>query len=116
MINADPDPIPNPEFWLPYQRLKKIYSCKFFLFFGSKIATYLSLGLQKDAQATGETFSHQKRTSSTSKHENSILLFFISGSFLPSWIRIRIQQLKLMRIHADPDPQPCIEDSKYENS
>jgi hypothetical protein len=23
---------------------------------------------------------------------------------LPSWIRIRIQQLKLMRIHADPDP------------
>ncbi len=26
-------------------------------------------------------------------------------SFLPSWIRI--QQLKLMRIHADPDPQPC---------
>jgi pimeloyl-ACP methyl ester carboxylesterase len=33
---------------------------------------------------------------------------------LPSWIRIRIQQLKLMRIHADPDPdtdpdpKPCI--------
>jgi hypothetical protein len=25
---------------------------------------------------------------------------------LPSWIRIRIQQLKLMRIHADPDPKP----------
>ncbi len=24
-----------------------------------------------------------------------------------SWIRIRIQQLKLLRIHADPDPQPC---------
>ncbi len=23
-------------------------------------------------------------------------------------IRIRIQQLKLMRIHADPDPKPCI--------
>jgi hypothetical protein len=22
-------------------------------------------------------------------------------------IRIRIQQLKLMRIHADPDPKPC---------
>ncbi len=25
----------------------------------------------KDVQATGEAFSHQKRTSSTSKHENS---------------------------------------------
>jgi hypothetical protein len=24
-------------------------------------------------------------------------------------IRIRIQQLKLMRIHADPDPKPCLE-------
>jgi hypothetical protein len=23
-----------------------------------------------------------------------------------TWIRIRIQQLKLMRIHAHPDPQP----------
>ncbi len=30
--------------------------------------------------------------------------FYFLGSFLPSWIRIRIQQLKLMRIHADPDP------------
>ncbi len=35
-----------------------------------------------DAQATGEAFSPQKITSST----------------------YRIQQLKLMRIHADPDP------------
>jgi hypothetical protein len=32
--------------------------------------------------------------------------FYFCGSFLPSWIRIRIQQLKLMRIHADPDPDP----------
>ncbi len=30
--------------------------------------------------------------------------FYFFGSFLPSWIRI--QQLKLMRIHADPDPDP----------
>jgi hypothetical protein len=34
----------------------------------------------------------------------SFFLFF--GSFFPSWIRIRIQQLKLMRIHADPDTDP----------
>jgi hypothetical protein len=35
-----------------------------------------------------EDFSPQKRTSSTSKHEVSLLLNFC-GSFLPSWIRIR---------------------------
>jgi hypothetical protein len=40
---------------------------------------------------------------------------YFCGSFLPSWIRIRIQQLKLMRIHADPDPdtdpdpKPCLQ-------
>jgi hypothetical protein len=28
------------------------------------------------------------------------------GHFLPTWNWIRIQQLILMRIHADPDPQP----------
>jgi hypothetical protein len=33
-----------------------------------------------------------------------LYFFYICGSFFPSWIRIRIQQLKLMRIHADPDP------------
>jgi len=31
------------------------------------------------------------------------LYFFL---FLYSWIRIRIQQLKLMRIHTDPDSKP----------
>jgi hypothetical protein len=39
-----------------------------------------------------------------------ILTFFhFCVSFLPAWILIRIQQLKLTRIHADPDaePQPC---------
>ncbi len=27
-------------------------------------------------------------------------------------MRIRIQQLKQMRIHADPDPKPCIKSDK----
>ncbi len=35
---------------------------------------------------------------------------------MPTWIRIRNQQLKLMRINADPDedldPQPCDKESK----
>jgi hypothetical protein len=38
-----------------------------------------------------------------------ILSFFLLfGVILPSWIRIRIQQLKLMRIHADLDPEPWL--------
>ncbi len=47
------------------------------------------------------------------------ILYFLyfCGSFFPSWIRIRIQQLKLMQIHADPDPdtdpdpKPCLPSS-----
>jgi hypothetical protein len=31
----------------------------------------------KDAQATGEAFSPQKRTSRTSKHENSLLFLYL---------------------------------------
>jgi hypothetical protein len=39
--------------------------------FGSKSAIYLSLGLHKGLQVTGEAFSPQKKTSNTSKHEIS---------------------------------------------
>jgi hypothetical protein len=61
----------------------------------------------KDAQATGETFSSQKRTSITLKDENSVFFVFWghfcppgsgSGSAICMLIRIRIQQLKLMLI------------------
>ena len=65
-------------------------------------------------QATGEAFSPQKRTSSTSKDENSVLFSIFLGHFCPPGsgsgsticmrIRIRIHKLKLMRIHADPKP------------
>ncbi len=34
----------------------------FFLFLWSKIAIYLSLGLQKNVPASGEDLNHQKRT------------------------------------------------------
>jgi hypothetical protein len=37
----------------------------------------------KDTQATGEAFSPQKRTSSTSKHENSVLFSIFAGQFCP---------------------------------
>ncbi len=60
-------------------------------------------------QETGEAFSPQKRTYSTSKYENSILFSVFVGHFCPSgsgsgfsfkmWIRIRIQPTQ---INADP--------------
>ena len=34
------------------------------------------------------------------------LLFMLLFSIFPFWIRIRIQERKLMQIHSDPDPQP----------
>jgi len=51
------------------QKLKKKYNRKKIVFYSSKIAIYSFLGLQKDIQPTGEAFSPQKRTSSTSKNE-----------------------------------------------
>jgi hypothetical protein len=64
--------------------LKKNYSLKN-LNFRTKIAIYLSLSI-KDVQAIGEAFNPQKRTSSTSKHEISLLFLFKCRPFLPSWI------------------------------
>jgi hypothetical protein len=57
---ADPDP------GFDDLKLKKIDSWKFNVYFlDQKIAIYLFLASIKDAQATGEAFSPQKRTSST---------------------------------------------------
>jgi hypothetical protein len=50
-----------------------------------KFTIYLA---QKDVQATGEAFSPQKKTTSTSRHENSELFILFLGLFLPSWFRI----------------------------
>ncbi len=50
--------------------------------FWSKIKIYLSLRPNKDVQATGEAFSSQKRTSSTSKHE-FMYLFFVRHFWPP---------------------------------
>jgi hypothetical protein len=57
----------------------------------------------KDVQTKGEAFSPQKRTSNTSKHE--ITVSYFCGSFLLSWIRIRIpnpDQDPLNRLNPDP--------------
>jgi hypothetical protein len=61
-VVPDPDSIRIQGF--DDQKLKKKIQRKFFFFFGSKIAIYLSL-----SQATGEALSPQKRTSSTSENE-----------------------------------------------
>ncbi len=57
---------------------------------------------KKDAQATGEAFSPQKRTFNTSKHEISSL-FYLCGSFCPPG---SIPD-SATHINAYSDPQPC---------
>jgi hypothetical protein len=53
------------------QKLEKITAQNKINISLSKIAINLSPGVHKDVKVTGETFSLQKRTSSTSKHEIS---------------------------------------------
>jgi hypothetical protein len=81
------------------QKLVKIYSWEFLYIFLSKIAIYLSRGLPK----AGESFNPQKRTSSTSKHENSLLSSIFVGHFCPPGSGSG----SATQINADPDPQPC---------
>jgi hypothetical protein len=77
---------------------QKFIAVKIFKYFlDHKIAIYLSLGLHKGCT------SYRRSRSQKRKKPAIIFFLYICGSFLPSWIRIRIQQLKLMRIHADPD-------------
>jgi hypothetical protein len=85
-VNPDQDPIRIQGFY--DQKLKKKNTAEHFfhLFFKSKIAIYGTY-----VQATGEDFSPQKRTSSSSKKLNLLPFFYVCGSFLPSWIRIRIR-------------------------
>ncbi len=59
--------------------------------------TYPSQASIKDAQATGEAVQPSKENIQPFKKQ-FCTFFYFCGSFLPSWIRIRIQQLKLMRI------------------
>jgi hypothetical protein len=85
---TDPDPAfqVNPDQGFDDQKLKKKKYSRNFLssFFNQKLQfTYV--------QATGEAFSPQKRTLSSSINAKFV------GNFLPSWIRIRIP---------DPDTDP----------
>jgi hypothetical protein len=79
---------------------EKLQLKKNFIFFYQKLQFTYPLASIKDVQATGEAFSPQKRTSSTSKHEISFLYF--SGNFYPpgcgsgSQIRIRTRSTGLI--------------------
>ncbi len=84
-LNTDPDPDPVWIQGFNDQKLKKNYSGKFF-FLLSKTTIYLFLGLHKERPS-------YRRSLHLSK-EN---IQHFCGSFLPSWIRIRIP-------NADPDP------------
>ncbi len=88
-----------------WSKIEKNYKKFNNYFFWSKIAIYLSLGLHKIRPS-------YRRSLQPSKDKNSILFSIFSGHFSPPgsgfgsaicmWIRF--QQLKLMRIHADPKP------------
>jgi hypothetical protein len=54
----------------------------------------------KNAQATGEAFSPQKRTSNTSKHEISLLFSFFVGYFA------LLDPDPATQINTDSDPKP----------
>ncbi len=94
--NPDPDPIRIQGFH--DQKSKKITAEIFFIFFDQKLQLTYPQASRKYVQVIGEAFSSQRRPSNTSKHELLKKIFYFCGSFLPSWIRIRIPNL-------DPDPQ-----------
>ncbi len=97
-FNADPEffliPDPEPKFWWPKSKNWENFSAKTKLYFLDKTQqfTYHQASI-KYAQATGEGFRPQKRTSSTSKHD--FLYFFI---FL--WVIFAL-------LDSDPDPAIC---------
>jgi hypothetical protein len=89
-MNADPDTDPDPAFFLIADPES-----------GSAIRKR-TLKLQEKPSAV-------KREHPVLKNMKILDFFlFLCGSFLPSWIRIRIQQLKLMRIHVLELPIACL--------
>jgi hypothetical protein len=74
-------------------------------FFDKKLQ-FLSLGLYKGRLSYRRSLQPSKENIQRFKTWNFFTFFYFCGSFLPSWIRIWIQQLTLIRINADPDPDP----------
>ncbi len=73
---AEPDPVPKSRV-LMTKNWKKFTAVKLFkIFFGLKITIYLSLSLHKGSTSYRRSL---KRTSSTFKHENSLLFLYLWG-------------------------------------
>jgi hypothetical protein len=76
--------IPDPDPGFDDLKLKKFTAGNLIFFFLIKNCNLLiPRPPKKDAQATGEAFSPQKRPSTTSKHENSVLFSIFVGHFFP---------------------------------
>ncbi len=90
--------------WIPIriqgfndQKLKIITAGKKLIFFWSKTTIYLSLGLHKERPRYGRGLQLSKVAIQHFKTWTLKKKFYFCGSFLPSWIRIRIP---------NPDPDP----------
>ncbi len=131
-FNADPDTDPDLAFFLiadpdpgSGSRLlwskidKKLLLKKKLNFFGSKTTICLSLGLHKGRPSYRRSLQPSKENIQYWKTWKFWIFFSFCGSFLPSWIRIRIHNLNAdpdpaTQINADPcgsgygsDPKPC---------
>ncbi len=92
----------------------KITAVKLFytVFFGSKIAIHLSLGLHEGHTSYRRSLQPSKVNIKHIKTWTFFIFFYVWGS-LSSWIRIRIRKAEpdpATKINADPDPQPWRED------
>ncbi len=86
--------------WL---KIEKIYSWKIFYFFDKKLQYYLSLGLLFTPKLQKKP-SSLKREHPALRNIKCFTFNYFWMWFSPSWNLI--QQLKLMRIHPDPDRKP----------
>jgi hypothetical protein len=84
----------DPDSGFDEEKLEKIHSLeKNLIFFWSKTAIYLSLGLHKGRLRKRRSLHPSKENIQQfkeSKHKISEIFSYFCGSFLPSWNRIRI--------------------------
>ncbi len=104
-LNTDPDP------GLEWQKIeKKLQLKKKLNFLWSKTTIYLSVGLHKEHPSYRRSLQLSKEAIQHFKTWTLKKNLYFCGSFLPSWIRIRIPKPgpdPLTRLN--PDPQPWLE-------
>ncbi len=122
VFQVNPDTVPDmdtdPGFWWPkieedilLTAIRNIYiwardklKLFSFSFFEQKLKFTFSWASIQDVQATGEA----KENIQHFKRWNLLNVYYFSGSFLPTWIRIRIANPDLdPGTPLNPDPQHC---------